>query len=263
MRTDDPKFPTFHLGIVLAGAVSAGAYSAGVMDYLLWALEEWEKRKEANRRILRACNWNWTKAKYYKGPNGASFDEAVPMHHVVIEVLAGASAGGMTAAIAFSKLIDPENNQYYADCQTETDKKDLKLFDPWVNLFEEGNQDTLQQLLDPSDLEFMRIQQHPETGQYEVKGGVRSLLNSSFIENIANKKIRLSNHYFNLAKQDKHSEIKASWKKYISEDLRILLTVCSLRGVPVGVPFKTKWKKEEAQKDPTDNILCAISTLSV
>ena len=39
------KDNTFRIGLCMAGAVSAGAYTAGVMDYLLEALEEWEKRK--------------------------------------------------------------------------------------------------------------------------------------------------------------------------------------------------------------------------
>jgi len=31
----------------MAGAVSAGAYTAGVMDYLIEALQEWQRRKDA------------------------------------------------------------------------------------------------------------------------------------------------------------------------------------------------------------------------
>lgn len=64
---------TFHLGIAMAGAVSAGAYTAGVLDYLFETLERWEKEKG--------------KAD-------------VPSHQVVIDVMGGASAGGMCAALA-------------------------------------------------------------------------------------------------------------------------------------------------------------------
>ena len=38
---------TFHLGINMAGAVSAGAYTAGVLDFLTEALEEWYAAKAA------------------------------------------------------------------------------------------------------------------------------------------------------------------------------------------------------------------------
>ena len=66
---------TFHLGINMAGAVSAGAYTAGVLDFLTEALEEWYAAKKAA-------------------------NPAVPMHDISIDVFSGASAGGMCAAIA-------------------------------------------------------------------------------------------------------------------------------------------------------------------
>ncbi len=65
---------SFELGLVMAGAVSAGAYTAGVVDFLLEAFEEWEKAK-------------------------ATGGIEVPRHRVVLRAVAGASAGGMTGAI--------------------------------------------------------------------------------------------------------------------------------------------------------------------
>jgi Patatin-like phospholipase len=71
------------LGVVMAGAISAGAYTAGVMDFIFEALDAYEN------------------AKTKPGWRG-------PMHDVRVPVLAGASAGGMTSAIcalhAFHKL---------------------------------------------------------------------------------------------------------------------------------------------------------------
>jgi predicted acylesterase/phospholipase RssA len=66
---------TFHLGINMAGAVSAGAYTAGVLDFLTEALEQWYEAKNAK-------------------------DAPVPMHDVSIDSFSGASAGGMCAAIS-------------------------------------------------------------------------------------------------------------------------------------------------------------------
>jgi hypothetical protein len=66
---------TFELGIVMAGAISAGAYTAGVMDFLFEALDAYEDAK-------RKPGWNG------------------PTHTVRIPVMAGASAGGMTSAIS-------------------------------------------------------------------------------------------------------------------------------------------------------------------
>ena len=37
----DPESRTFELGLVLGGTVSAGAYTAGALDFLLEALEAW------------------------------------------------------------------------------------------------------------------------------------------------------------------------------------------------------------------------------
>src|ERR1700761_9754118 len=71
---------TFYVGLCMAGAVSAGAYTAGVMDYLLEALAEWEKRR---------------------GQPG------VPTHRVQIPVMGGASAGGMTSVMAATSLNNP------------------------------------------------------------------------------------------------------------------------------------------------------------
>jgi predicted acylesterase/phospholipase RssA len=69
---------TFELGLVMAGAISAGAYTAGVIDFLLQALDEWQQLKN----------------------NGVE----CPPHDVTIRVMSGASAGGMTSAITSAML---------------------------------------------------------------------------------------------------------------------------------------------------------------
>src|SRR6266581_7065330 len=70
--TEDDMKP-FRLGINMAGAISAGAYTAGVFDFLLEALQQWEKAKAENK--------------------------AVPRHTISIEVLSGASAGGICSGL--------------------------------------------------------------------------------------------------------------------------------------------------------------------
>lgn len=66
---------TFKIGLTMAGAISAGAYSAGVFDFLVEALECWEK------------------ARTDPSP------KAVPTHKVAIVAMSGASAGSITAAL--------------------------------------------------------------------------------------------------------------------------------------------------------------------
>lgn len=43
-----PAEGTFELGLVMAGAVSGGAYAAGVVDFLFEALTAWEAAKQAD-----------------------------------------------------------------------------------------------------------------------------------------------------------------------------------------------------------------------
>src|SRR5262245_58477680 len=77
----------FEIGLVMAGAVSAGAYTAGVIDFLIQALDEWEAAKQFAR----------------EHPNSQQATEC-PMHDVRIRVMAGSSAGGMTAGLAAGLL---------------------------------------------------------------------------------------------------------------------------------------------------------------
>lgn len=75
--------PTFEFGLVLAGAVSAGAYTAGVMDFLLETLDSWEARKRADFEAFGMDFAKWS----------------VPPHAVRLRAVAGASAGSVVAAI--------------------------------------------------------------------------------------------------------------------------------------------------------------------
>jgi Patatin-like phospholipase len=106
----------FKLGINMAGAISAGAYTAGVLDFLTEALDAWYAAKA-------------------KG-------EIVPAHDVVIEVFSGASAGGMCAAISAILLQqDFEHIQNVTKSGTTN-----RLFESWVNKID------VEQLLKTDDL---------------------------------------------------------------------------------------------------------------
>jgi len=63
----------------MAGAVSAGAYTGGVLDYLIQTLDAWYEKKQLN-------------------------DITIPSHSLSIDVISGASAGGITGAIAVLAL---------------------------------------------------------------------------------------------------------------------------------------------------------------
>ena len=98
---------TFEIGFVMAGAISAGAFTAGVMDFIFEALDAYEEEKSKQ---------GW------RGPR----------HDVRVPVFAGASAGGMTSAIsalhAFRELEHvqpaaaaprPQRNRLYSSWVTD------------------------------------------------------------------------------------------------------------------------------------------------
>jgi len=192
---------TFHAGICMAGAVSAGAYTAGVMDYLLEALEHWEKAKKLQEQGKLT---------------------GVPKHSFVIEVLGGASAGGMTAAITAAGLQEnfkPVTVKNYTD---ESISKNNPLYNAWVNLKEgkdaKGNyRDMMDLLLDTADIE--NDSQNPSK---EVRAG----FNSNFIKDIANSMLdkRVTQTY---------------QRPYIAQGLEVFTTLTNLRGFAYKVEFKT------------------------
>jgi hypothetical protein len=75
---DKEREKHFKIALAMSGAISAGAYTAGVFDFLMEALSEWEKHKLDEHGRPRP---------------------GVPQHRVSIVSLAGASAGAITAAL--------------------------------------------------------------------------------------------------------------------------------------------------------------------
>jgi hypothetical protein len=73
-QDDPPPADTFEIGLVLGGTVSAGAYTAGVIDFLVEALDA------------------WTAAKHAK-------DLLAPQHKVIIKIVSGTSGGGVNAVL--------------------------------------------------------------------------------------------------------------------------------------------------------------------
>jgi hypothetical protein len=183
----------FKLGITMAGAISAGAYTAGVMDYLFETLEKWEAAKKKNREI---------------GEGNAGYDESVPMHDVEIEILSGASAGGMTAVIAAAGLqkdFKPVTPASRGDKAVTTQNP---FYHTWVDLTQD---DMLPVLFDTSDV--------------KSNLGVVSILNSGFKDEISSRVI---------------SQAAAGeyYRPYVAPRLQVMVSLSNLNGIPFDIGFK-------------------------
>lgn len=96
---------TFEIGLVGAGAVSAGAYTGGVVDFMVQALDRW-----------------------YEAKGRGGF---VPPHDVKISVFSGASAGGITAALTAAYL-GSDQPPIADETEAHSNRGKNKLFDSWV-----------------------------------------------------------------------------------------------------------------------------------
>lgn len=145
--------PVFHLGITMAGAASAGCYTAGAMDYLFEILNLWEEAKQGKLP-----------------PGWENIEPYIPQHKVMIDAMGGTSAGGMTtvmsAIYALKGKVKPVSQP-----DTTLAPKDNVLYDSWVLMGErEGKPSLMERVFDTADL--------------QQSGKLESLLNSDFIDAI-------------------------------------------------------------------------------
>lgn len=188
----------FEIGMALAGGSTRGAYSAGVMDFMLQALHEWEKKRAVSESPATSA------------PSTESPAEPTPPWYVCLKTLAGTSAGGITASIATASLgtrVTPLPNDY-------------KLNDPAPagnNLFKVWVQDiTLERLFATTDLD-------PAAGREDPKKAipVRSLLCSDFMPWQASVALQAS-------------ATDAPIPRF-ADNLELYVTTSNLRGVPYSV----------------------------
>ena len=104
--------PEFQIGFAMCGAISAGAYSAGVLDFFIQALDAWEEARA-----------------------DAQYAGAIPTHRAGIKVFSGASAGAITGALGVIACAGGLRPQKVATAQPG--KQDVQyvlpsLYDAWV-----------------------------------------------------------------------------------------------------------------------------------
>jgi len=185
----------------MAGAVSAGAYTAGVVDFLMEALETWERKKRRG-------------------------DTDAPSHAVRLDVVTGASAGSIAAAVFVSALRDKN----YPDIRPPAERRPTPLYEAWVK------QVDIKPLLALDDLEktaakdgrgaFRRFFSCLSGGKDgpAKPGAIRSVLNSDALDRIANNVLDVQ-------------WTRESWPSYLADPLKLYFTVTNLRGVPYAIQF--------------------------
>src|SRR5690606_27658076 len=139
----------------------------------------------------------------------------LPKHNIVIDVITGASAGGMEGGILFRQG-QHAIRVWGADKSTydpEWFREHSRSYKAWVKLTDSPTNPQLRQLLNPSDI---------------GKNGVASLLNSGFIDTIAD----------DLLKQDPDQQ-KQIRPDYIAKDLELCLSLSNLNGIPYSIPFSS------------------------
>jgi hypothetical protein len=207
------KSNTFHLGLTMAGAVSAGAYTAGFMDYLLEALSAWEAAKK----------------EHETNPHSP-----IPNHHVIIDAIGGASAGGMVSMITTLALCSGKIEPVRAVSNTKTGNI---LYDSWVFLDDDDS------LYDGSGKGKTTFEKMLSNDDFHDNKSAPSLLNSKPIDRIAEQ-------IFESLPEDASA---TNLPNYISKDLRVLLTVTSLRPLDYKVNF-SKIKSKFLDSTPGHHI---------
>jgi len=190
----------FHIGLNMAGAVSAGAYTAGVLDFLVEALDEWYAAK----------------AQQLPG---------IPTHDVILDVISGASAGGMCSAIS-SVALQEKFDHIDAPNPTAGLPRN-RLYHSWVESID------IMPLLGVADL---------PNGQ----GPVKSLLDSTPIETIAHSTLA----------PIPANAVRRAW---IAPQMGVILTLSNLRGVPYSVDEANGGAFEERMAYHADRIVFTVA----
>lgn len=191
----------FRLGLTMAGAISAGCYTGGVMDYLFELLEIWQQAKDGT------------------SPDFKGKEHLIPQHKVIIEAMGGASAGGMTTTIAALYALNGQIKPV-KDPGKAAEKKGNLFYDSWVLMDDDlsgaAGKPTFEKLWDTKDLDTNKL---------------GSFLNSGFVDRIADS-------VFNAGPRKIADQVK-TLPKYISDELQMILSHTLLNGIPLEVNFLT------------------------
>jgi Patatin-like phospholipase len=177
--TNQPK-ERIRLGICLAGSISAGAYLAGVMDCLIEALNNMEEARANN-------------------PN---------LPEVIIDVIGGASGGGVTAALTALCLFGKK---------PEKGEKSL-FYKTWVDMYANSKEEEpIHRFLKTDDLLLK-----------DANKNILSLLNTEVIDRLVHK---VEEEFTFVGYKNKPS--------YVSDNLAVMITLTNLNGTSVDLKMNS------------------------
>lgn len=156
-KTNDPPARTFELGLVLGGTVSAGAYTAGALDLLVQAIDDFYARNDGK-----------------------------PPHSVKLSLAAGSSGGAVCAALLGATLNRRFPHLTGAQSQLNVDgagPADNPFWDLWVNRF------NFSALMSTDDLHSVV----DDGNQNKTPQHVPALLNGAMIDNGAAALVNYAN----------------------------------------------------------------------
>ena len=191
---------TFRIGLTMAGAISAGAYTAGVFDFLIHAQAALEKAEKVKKG-----------AQSSEGQAPAA--PSAPSAPIV--AMTGASAGGMTAVlgtIALAHGLMPTKKRTTNGTMIECVLPGL--YSAWV--------EQVRMTAPKGELSLLSLD--------DINNGqkVLSILNSNLLDKIRHDALQIPSPNPNLIPYG-----------FLSENLHIYVTVTNMRGIQYDISFNT------------------------
>lgn len=208
----------FEIGLSLGGTVSAGAFTAGALDFLIEALEEWEQQKAREKDL-------------------SEDKRTVPWHKVRIKVISGASGGGVCAAslakalaypfphVAHSSNTPPQSGMVPFVPPPDADQNPF--YRLWVSNF---------------DIEGFCENSDSESNQKEIS----SLLNPAPL-------LRGCDIVASYPEPPKIAPLPEP-RPYIAEPLTLLLTLSNLTGIPYRTAYSSASERYQMYRKHADYV---------
>ena len=227
----------FLLGITMAGAVSAGAYTAGVLDVLFRAIDS----HNARFRLGKEKNWQNDYA-------------ALPRHKIVIKAMSGASAGGVCIGLSVTDLISLHRAHQPPQGGDDPDYRQLAPPEPREALKPPRAGKTIYRydcaMRGVHDVWVENVDLLHETGDgflssYDLEESrpVRSLLNTRHIDREGNA--AMSDITWDVPVTPGQEPEKIS---FLASDLDMFFTTTNLMGVPYSVGFRGSGESRATHK---------------